>query len=127
PRRPLRGAAPARSRSVLRRGRRRGTDPAARGGTPVPSLPRSLGGGGGSVPPGPAEERRGRPPRARGRARRRRRDGVAVKVARSPRELVPRDRAVAIGSFDGVHLGHRRVLETLLESGPTPTVVTFDP
>jgi riboflavin kinase/FMN adenylyltransferase len=50
-----------------------------------------------------------------------------VKVARSPRELVPRDRAVAIGSFDGVHLGHRRVLETLLESGPTPTVVTFDP
>jgi riboflavin kinase / FMN adenylyltransferase len=50
-----------------------------------------------------------------------------VKVARSPRELVPRDRAVAIGSFDGVHLGHRRVLETLLETGPTPTVVTFDP
>ena len=50
-----------------------------------------------------------------------------MKVARSPRELVPRDRAVAIGSFDGVHLGHRRVLETLLESGSTPTVVTFDP
>jgi len=50
-----------------------------------------------------------------------------VKVVHSPRELVPRDRAVAIGSFDGVHLGHRRVLETLLESGSTPTVVTFDP
>jgi riboflavin kinase / FMN adenylyltransferase len=50
-----------------------------------------------------------------------------VKVARSPAELVPRDRAVAIGSFDGVHRGHRRVLETLLETGPTPTVVTFDP
>ena len=50
-----------------------------------------------------------------------------MKVVHSPRELVPRDRAVAIGSFDGVHLGHRRVLETLLESGSTPTVVTFDP
>jgi riboflavin kinase/FMN adenylyltransferase len=50
-----------------------------------------------------------------------------VKVVRSPRELVPRDRAVAIGSFDGVHLGHRRVLETLLEVGRTSTVVTFDP
>jgi len=50
-----------------------------------------------------------------------------VKVARSPAELVPKDRAVAIGSFDGVHLGHRRVLETLIAAGPTPTVVTFDP
>jgi riboflavin kinase/FMN adenylyltransferase len=50
-----------------------------------------------------------------------------VKVVRSPRELVPRDRAVAIGSFDGVHLGHRRVLEALLETGATSTVVTFDP
>ena len=50
-----------------------------------------------------------------------------MKVARSPAELVPRDRAVAIGSFDGVHRGHRRVLDTLMETGPTPTVVTFDP
>jgi riboflavin kinase / FMN adenylyltransferase len=50
-----------------------------------------------------------------------------VKVARSPGDLVPRDRAVAIGSFDGVHLGHRSVLDALLETGPTPTVVTFDP
>jgi riboflavin kinase / FMN adenylyltransferase len=50
-----------------------------------------------------------------------------VKVARSPHELVPKDRAVAIGSFDGVHLGHRRVLEALVAAGPTPTVVTFDP
>jgi riboflavin kinase/FMN adenylyltransferase len=50
-----------------------------------------------------------------------------VKVARSPAELIARDRAVAIGSFDGVHVGHRRVLETLLEIGPNPTVVTFDP
>jgi riboflavin kinase/FMN adenylyltransferase len=50
-----------------------------------------------------------------------------MKVARSPGELVPRDRAVAIGSFDGVHLGHRSVLDALLRTGPTPTVVTFDP
>jgi riboflavin kinase/FMN adenylyltransferase len=34
---------------------------------------------------------------------------------------------VALGTFDGVHLGHRRVIETLLDAGPQPTVVTFDP
>jgi riboflavin kinase/FMN adenylyltransferase len=50
-----------------------------------------------------------------------------VKVARSPAELERRDRAVSIGTFDGVHLGHRRVIETALETGPNPTVVTFDP
>jgi riboflavin kinase/FMN adenylyltransferase len=50
-----------------------------------------------------------------------------VKVARSPAELERRDRAVAIGAFDGLHLGHRRVLETAIGSGPTPTVITFEP
>ena len=34
---------------------------------------------------------------------------------------------MALGTFDGVHLGHRRVIETLLDAGPEPTVVTFDP
>jgi riboflavin kinase/FMN adenylyltransferase len=34
---------------------------------------------------------------------------------------------VAIGTFDGVHLGHRRVLEATLADGRRPTVVTFDP
>jgi len=34
---------------------------------------------------------------------------------------------VALGTFDGVHLGHRKVVETLLEAGPEPTVVTFEP
>jgi riboflavin kinase/FMN adenylyltransferase len=49
-----------------------------------------------------------------------------VKVARSPAELEPRDRTVAIGTFDGVHRGHRRVIEAALELGGA-TVVTFDP
>jgi riboflavin kinase/FMN adenylyltransferase len=36
---------------------------------------------------------------------------------------------VALGTFDGVHLGHRRVLDATLAAGPqlTPTVVTFWP
>jgi riboflavin kinase/FMN adenylyltransferase len=34
---------------------------------------------------------------------------------------------VAIGTFDGVHLGHRRVVEAAIEAGPVPTVVTFHP
>jgi riboflavin kinase/FMN adenylyltransferase len=34
---------------------------------------------------------------------------------------------VALGTFDGVHLGHRRVIDTLRDAGPEPTVVTFDP
>jgi riboflavin kinase/FMN adenylyltransferase len=50
-----------------------------------------------------------------------------VKVARSIAELERRDRVVAIGTFDGVHRGHREVIETALASGPSPTVVTFDP
>jgi riboflavin kinase/FMN adenylyltransferase len=34
---------------------------------------------------------------------------------------------VALGTFDGVHLGHRKVIETAVAAGPVPTVVTFDP
>jgi len=45
--------------------------------------------------------------------------------------LPPGSRAIAIGSFDGVHLGHRRVIERTIESaardGLTSTVVTFEP
>jgi riboflavin kinase/FMN adenylyltransferase len=36
-------------------------------------------------------------------------------------------RAVAIGTFDGVHLGHGRVLEEALATGLEPVVVTFHP
>jgi riboflavin kinase/FMN adenylyltransferase len=50
-----------------------------------------------------------------------------VNVARSPGELERRPRAVAIGTFDGVHRGHRAVIETALAAGVAATVVTFDP
>jgi riboflavin kinase/FMN adenylyltransferase len=50
-----------------------------------------------------------------------------VNVAWQLDQLEPKPRAVALGTFDGVHLGHRRVLEAALAAGRTPTVVTFDP
>jgi riboflavin kinase/FMN adenylyltransferase len=50
-----------------------------------------------------------------------------VRVLREPRELDRTPRTVALGTFDGVHLGHRRVLEAAVAAGHTPTVVTFDP
>jgi riboflavin kinase/FMN adenylyltransferase len=50
-----------------------------------------------------------------------------VNVARSPAEIERRPRAVAIGSFDGLHLGHRRVIDAALAARLTPTVVTFEP
>ncbi len=48
-------------------------------------------------------------------------------VARSVEELPAGTRTVAIGSFDGVHRGHRLVLETAGAVGATTTVVTFWP
>jgi riboflavin kinase/FMN adenylyltransferase len=60
-----------------------------------------------------------------------------VNVARSPDELERRSRAVAIGTFDGVHLGHQAVIRAAVDAGvgstkpggtaPRPTVVTFHP
>jgi riboflavin kinase/FMN adenylyltransferase len=50
-----------------------------------------------------------------------------VRVATAPQELGAGHRAVAIGTFDGVHVGHRRVVEAALGAGPQATVVTFDP
>jgi riboflavin kinase / FMN adenylyltransferase len=50
-----------------------------------------------------------------------------VNVARSPAELERRPRAVAIGTFDGVHLGHRAVVRAAVDAAMVPTVVTFDP
>ena len=50
-----------------------------------------------------------------------------MKVARAVDELEAVPRVVALGTFDGVHLGHRRVIDAALAAGPEPTVVTFDP
>jgi riboflavin kinase / FMN adenylyltransferase len=50
-----------------------------------------------------------------------------VNVAHTPADLEQRERAVAVGVFDGVHVGHRRVLEAAVGSGLTPTVITFEP
>jgi riboflavin kinase/FMN adenylyltransferase len=50
-----------------------------------------------------------------------------VRVARRPEELEPARRAVAIGTFDGVHRGHRRVIEAAVAARVRPAVVTFDP
>lgn len=50
-----------------------------------------------------------------------------MKVARSVTELERRERAVALGTFDGVHLGHRQVVRAAVETGPRPTVLTFHP
>jgi len=50
-----------------------------------------------------------------------------VTVARHPGELDSLPRAVAIGTFDGVHLGHRAVIRAAVDAGLRPTVVTFDP
>ena len=48
-------------------------------------------------------------------------------VARSPAELEPAERAVAIGTFDGVHRGHRAVIDAARASGLRSTVLTFEP
>jgi riboflavin kinase/FMN adenylyltransferase len=56
-----------------------------------------------------------------------------VNVARRADALERKPRAVAIGTFDGVHRGHRAVLHAAREAGAgageslTPTVLTFDP
>jgi riboflavin kinase / FMN adenylyltransferase len=48
-------------------------------------------------------------------------------IAGSPSELARRPRAVAIGSFDGVHRGHRAVIDAVHATGLAPTVITFNP
>ena len=50
-----------------------------------------------------------------------------MNVARHPGEFPLLPRAVAIGTFDGVHLGHQAVIRAAVQAGLRPTVVTFDP
>jgi riboflavin kinase / FMN adenylyltransferase len=50
-----------------------------------------------------------------------------VRIVHSPEELQSAERAVAIGTFDGVHRGHRTAIEAVKATGLRSTVVTFDP
>jgi riboflavin kinase / FMN adenylyltransferase len=50
-----------------------------------------------------------------------------VRIVHTPGQLDCQPRAVAVGTFDGVHLGHRAVVRAAVDTGLTPTVVTFDP
>jgi riboflavin kinase/FMN adenylyltransferase len=50
-----------------------------------------------------------------------------MRIVHAPAQLDRRPRAVAIGTFDGVHRGHRSVLRAAVESGLDPTVITLDP
>ena len=50
-----------------------------------------------------------------------------MNVVSIPEEVERVPRAVAIGSFDGVHRGHRSVLAATRGTGVAPTVITFDP
>jgi riboflavin kinase/FMN adenylyltransferase len=50
-----------------------------------------------------------------------------VNVAREPAGLPDARRSVAVGTFDGVHLGHLRVIDAARRAGLRTSVVTFDP
>jgi len=50
-----------------------------------------------------------------------------MRIAHAPGQLERQPRAVAIGTFDGVHRGHVRVIQAAVDSGLAPTVITFDP
>lgn len=50
-----------------------------------------------------------------------------MNVVRLVDELPEARRSVAVGTFDGVHLGHLRVIEAARAAGLRTAVVTFDP
>jgi riboflavin kinase / FMN adenylyltransferase len=50
-----------------------------------------------------------------------------MRVVSAPAEVERLPRAVAVGTFDGVHRGHRAVVGEAAATGLVPTVVTFDP
>ncbi len=50
-----------------------------------------------------------------------------MRIAHTPSQVERQPRAVAIGTFDGVHRGHRTVLQAAIDTGLAPTAITFDP
>src|SRR5581483_1276056 len=117
-RRPLPDPAQNRDRAVHGRGGRPRTARAAVGGARAAAR-------GGSRPGiwrRPHGGARARGARCEVAARRR-----SVNVTRSPGELERVPRAVALGTFDGVHVGHGAVVGRAVTAGPRPTVVTFHP
>ena len=50
-----------------------------------------------------------------------------MNVAREPLGLPDGRRSVALGTFDGVHRGHQRVIDAARAAGLRTSVVTFDP
>ena len=50
-----------------------------------------------------------------------------MNVAREPAGLPEARRSVAVGTFDGVHRGHLRVIDAARSAGLRTSVVTFDP
>ena len=50
-----------------------------------------------------------------------------MRICHAPSQVERQPRAVAIGMFDGVHRGHRSVLQAAIDTGLAPTVITFDP
>lgn len=50
-----------------------------------------------------------------------------MRIAQTPGQLDRRPRAAAIGTFDGLHRGHRSVIQAAIDTGLAPTVITFDP
>lgn len=50
-----------------------------------------------------------------------------MRIAHSPAQLERQPRAVAIGTFDGMHRGHQAVVQSAIDTGLAATVITFDP
>ena len=79
--------------------------------------------------PGARDRHRGgsRPARDRPRAGRVGEAGDVMRIAHTPAQVERQPRAVAIGTFDGVHRGHVAVLKAATDTGLAPTAITFDP
>jgi riboflavin kinase / FMN adenylyltransferase len=50
-----------------------------------------------------------------------------MRIVQAPQQLERQPRAVAIGVFDGVHVGHQQVVGSIVGSGLASTVITFHP